>query len=316
LTIVTALLLVVTAMHSAEVSSQARAFQAGGEAQAQSPAPGQRGRGGRGGRAGQPIVLNSDDVAAFPEPSDDINAVREGVPQGRLEMIDYDSKTVGTTRRMQVYTPPGYSTDRTYPVLYLLHGIGGDETEWQRFAQPNVLLDNLIADGNATPMIIVMPNGRAQANDRAEGNIYAASPAFANFERDLLDDVIPAIESRYSASSNREDRALAGLSMGGGQTLNFGLAHLDRFAWIGAFSSAPNTKAPAELVPDPEALTRQVKLLYLSCGNQDGLFGISQGLHVYLKEQKVPHIWNVDGHAHDPTHWRNNLYHFAQRIFR
>jgi enterochelin esterase-like enzyme len=261
-------------------------------------------------------VLNSDDVAAFPEPSDDINAVREGVPQGRLEMIDYDSKTVGTTRRMQVYTPPGYSTDRTYPVLYLLHGIGGDETEWQRFAQPNVLLDNLIADGNATPMIIVMPNGRAQANDRAEGNIYAASPAFANFERDLLDDVIPAIESRYSASSNREDRALAGLSMGGGQTLNFGLAHLDRFAWIGAFSSAPNTKAPAELVPDPEALTRQVKLLYLSCGNQDGLFGISQGVHAYLKERKVPHIWNVDGHAHDPTHWRNNLYHFAQRIFR
>jgi enterochelin esterase-like enzyme len=104
--------------------------------------------------------------------------------------------------------------------------------------------------------------------------------------------------------------------MGGGQTLNFGLAHLDRFAWIGAFSSAPNTKAPAELVPDPEAVRQQVKLLYLSCGNQDGLFNISQGVHVHLKAQNVPHIWNVDGHGHDPTHWRNNLYHFAQRIFR
>jgi enterochelin esterase-like enzyme len=104
--------------------------------------------------------------------------------------------------------------------------------------------------------------------------------------------------------------------MGGGQTLNFGLAHLDRFAWIGAFSSAPNTKAPADLVPDPEAVTRQLKLLYLSCGNKDGLFRVSQGVHVYLKERNVPHIWNVDGHAHDPTHWRNNLYHFAQRIFR
>jgi enterochelin esterase-like enzyme len=275
-----------------------------------------QGRGGRGGRGGQPIVLNPDDVAAFPDPSDDIVAVRQGIPKGRLEMIEYDSKTVGTRRKMNVYTPPGYSRDRTYPVLYLLHGIGGDETEWQRFATPDVLLDNLIADGNAVPMIVVMPNGRAQPNDRAEGNVFAGGPAFANFERDLLDDVIPTIESRYSASTGREQRALAGLSMGGGQTLNFGLAHLDRFAWIGAFSSAPNTKAPAELVPDPAALTSQAKLLYLSCGNKDSLFNISQGLHVFLKEQNVPHIWNVDGHGHDATHWRNNLYHFAQRIFR
>jgi enterochelin esterase-like enzyme len=270
----------------------------------------------RGGRGGEPIVLNADDVAAFPEPPADIVAVRDGVARGRLEMIEYDSKTVGTRRKMQVYTPPGYSSERKYPVLYLLHGIGGDETEWQRFATPDVLLDNLIADGKATPMIVVMPNGRAQANDRPEGNIYAAGPAFANFERDLLDDVIPAIESRYSASTDREQRALAGLSMGGGQTLNFGLAHLDRFAWIGAFSSAPNTKPPADLVPDPGAVTRQLKLLYLSCGNKDGLFGVSQGVHVYLKERNVPHVWNVDGHAHDPTHWRNNLYRFAQRIFR
>ena len=260
--------------------------------------------------------VRRDDVAAFPEPSDDIVAVREGIPHGRLEMIEYHSTTVGTTRRMQVYTPPGYSRDRKYPVLYLLHGIGGDETEWERFATPGVLLDNLIADGKATPMIVVMPNGRAQVNDRAEGNVYAGSAAFANFEHDLLDDVIPAIDSRYSTASDREHRALAGLSMGGGQTLNFGLTHLDHFAWIGAFSSAPNTLAPAELVSDPAALKSQVKLLYLSCGNQDGLFGISQGMHTYLKEHGVQHIWNVDGHGHDPTHWRNNLYHFAQRIFR
>jgi enterochelin esterase-like enzyme len=277
------------------------------------PAAGQRGGGGRG---GAPIVLNADDVAAFPEPPAGFNVVREGISHGRLEMIEYDSKTVGTTRKMQVYTPPNYARDRKYPVLYLLHGIGGDETEWQRFATPNVLLDNLIADAKVTPMIIVMPNGRAQKNDRAEGDVFASGPAFATFERDLLDDVIPAIEARYSVSTDREDRALAGLSMGGGQTLNFGFAHLDRFAWIGAFSSAPNTKAPADLVPDPAAVTRQVKLLYLSCGNRDGLFRISQGVHVYLKEKNVPHIWNVDGHAHDATHWRNNLYHFVQRIFR
>src|SRR3989304_8367304 len=99
-------------------------------------------------------------------------------------------------------------------------------------------------------MIIVMPNGRAQKNDRAEGNVFAAAPAFAAFEQDLLKDVIPAIESRYSVQADREHRALAGLSMGGGQSLNFGLAHLDTFAWIGAFSPAPNTKAADSLIPD------------------------------------------------------------------
>ena len=165
-------------------------------------------------------------------------------------------------------------------------------------------------------MIIVMPNGRAQKNDRAEGNVMAAAPAFAVFERDLLDDVIPAIESRYSVDSNREKRALAGLSMGGGQSLNFGLTHLDKFAWVGGFSSAPNTKSPAELVPDPEAAKKQLKLLWLSCGNKDGLIRISQGMQRHLKKNDVPHIWNVDGHGHDATHWRNNLYHFAQKLFK
>lgn len=265
---------------------------------------------------GGPIVLNPDDVQAYPEPPDSINANRAEIPHGKLEMIEYDSKSVGTRRKMQVYTPPGYSPDKKYPVLYLLHGIGGDETEWQRFAKPNLLLDNLLADGKAVPMIIVMPNGRAQKNDRPEGNIYAAGPAFAAFEQDLLQDVIPAIEARYSVQADREHRALAGLSMGGGQSLNFGLAHLDTFAWIGGFSSAPNTKPPAQLVSDPAAAKAKLKLLWVSCGNKDGLIRISQGVHAYLKEKSVPHVWNVDGHAHDPTEWRNNLYYFLQHVFR
>ena len=104
--------------------------------------------------------------------------------------------------------------------------------------------------------------------------------------------------------------------MGGGQTLNFGLGHLDTFAWIGAFSSAPNTRPPAELVPDPAAAKARLRLLYLSCGNKDGLINISQGVHVYLKERDVPHIWNVDDEGHTPRTWASNLYHFAQRIFR
>jgi enterochelin esterase-like enzyme len=97
--------------------------------------------------------------------------------------------------------------------------------------------------------------------------------------------------------------------------LNFGLAHLDRFAWIGAFSSAPNTKAPAALVPHPDAARKQLKLLWLSCGNKDGLISISQGVHAYLKANNVPHVWNVDDHAHDAAEWANNLYHFSQRVF-
>ncbi len=265
---------------------------------------------------GGPIVLNPDDVPAFEEPPAGFDAPRDDIPHGQLEMVSYESKTVGATRKMQVYTPPGYSEEKKYPVLYLLHGIGGDETEWQRFAKPGVLLDNLIAEGKAVPMIVVMPNGRAQKNDRAEGNVFESAPAFAVFEQDLLNDVIPAIESRYSVQADREHRALAGLSMGGGQSLNFGLKHLDTFAWIGGFSSAPNTRPPQELVPDPADAKAKLKLLFLSCGKKDGLIRISQGVHAYLKEQEVPHVWHVDEHAHDATHWKNTLYHFVQRIFR
>lgn len=269
-----------------------------------------------GGGFGGPITLGPDDKPAFDDPPAGIDQARDGIPHGKLELIEYESKTVGTKRKMNVYTPPGYSKDKKYPVLYLLHGIGGDENEWQRFAHPNLLLDNLIADGKAVPMIIVMPNGRAQKDDRAGPNAMATAPAFAAFEKDLLNDVIPAIEARYSVQADREHRAIAGLSMGGGQTLNFGLGHLDTFAWIGAFSSAPNTKRPAELVPDPEAAKAKIKLLYISCGNKDGLIRISQGVHNYLKEKQVPHIWHVDSYGHDATHWRNNLWQFAQRIFR
>ena len=272
--------------------------------------------GRRGGGFGGPIELGPDDVAVYAAPPEGFKRIRDGVPHGKLEMVEYESKTVGTTRKMQVYTPPGYTTEKTYPVLYLLHGIGGDETEWQRFSTPNVILDNLIADGKAAPMIIVMPNGRAQKNDRAGGNAFASAPAFAIFERDLLDDVIPAIEAKYSVDTSREKRAIAGLSMGGGQSFNFGLGHLDTFAWIGPFSAAPNTKKPTELIPDVEAAKSQLKLLWISCGNKDGLIKISQEMHQFLKKNGIEHIWHVDGHGHDPQHWSSSLYWFSQNVFQ
>ena len=266
----------------------------------------------------RPIVLGPDDVRVFPEAPAGFKTPRAGIPQGRVELFEYDSAVTGTRRKANVYLPPGYSADRKYPVLYLLHGIGGDETEWLRFDSPNAVLDNLIADGKAVPMIIVLPNGRALPDDRAVGNPYTPEKAagFAKFERDLLDSLIPAIQAKYATLTDREHRAIAGLSMGGGQTLNFGLAHLDAFAWLGAFSPAPNTKPPAELLPDPTTTRAQLKLLYLSCGNKDGLISISQGAHAYLEEHGVPHLWNVDDHGHDPDTWGSNLYHFAQRLFR
>ena len=259
------------------------------------------------------IVLQEDDKPAFPEPPAGWDARRESIPHGKLTMIEYDSKSVGTRRHMNVYTPPEYSAQQKYPVLYLLHGIGGDETEWDRFAQPDRLMDNLIADGKAVPMIIVMPNGRAQKDDHPKGDAMKHIPAFTFFERDLLEDVIPAIEARYSVSADREHRALAGLSMGGGQSLNFSLGHPELFAWVGGFSSAPNTKLSTELLPYP-ATAKQLKLLWLSCGNRDGLIHVSQDVHTYLKSHAVPHMWHVTDHGHDAAEWKQALYHFLQHL--
>jgi enterochelin esterase-like enzyme len=269
----------------------------------------------RGRRGGGPIVLGPDDKAAFPAAPAGFDKPRENIDYGKVETVEYDSKTVGNKRKMLVYTPPGYTTKASYPVLYLLHGIGGDETEWHKKGSPDVILDNLYADQKLVPMIVVMPNGRAQPNDRATGDFFRQAPAFATFEQDLLKDVIPFIDSHYPTKAGRGNRALAGLSMGGGQSLNFGLGNLDKFAWIGGFSSAPNTRPPADLVPDADA-AKKLKLLWVSCGDQDGLIGISQGVHKYLKEKDVPHIWHVDSGAHTFPVWKNDLYLFSQLLFR
>ncbi|MFM7187862.1 MAG: alpha/beta hydrolase [Armatimonadota bacterium] len=264
----------------------------------------------------QQIQLAKDDLQVFPEPPADITKRNPAIPAGKLTLAEYTSTTVGTTRKLNIYTPPGYTKDKKYPVLYLLHGIGGDETEWQRFATVDVLADNLIQAGKLRDVIIVMPNGRAQKNDKAEGNVSAAAPSFAVFEKDMLVDVIPFIEKTYSVLPGRENRAIAGLSMGDGQTLNFGFVNADKFGAIGAFSSAPNTMDATKLIPDPDAARKRSTYIYISCGSKDSLFGISRKMHVFLSDNKITHFWNVDAHAHDPTHWRNNLYWFLQGAFK
>jgi xylan 1,4-beta-xylosidase len=246
------------------------------------------------------------------------DVLRKSIPQGKIDSVMYPSNTVGNDRRMLVYTPPGFTKKKKYPVLYLLHGIGGDEKEWLNGGNPQVILDNLYADKKLEPMIVVMPNGRAMKDDRAGGNVFEPErvQAFTTFEKDLLNDIIPFIENKYPVLTDREHRAIAGLSMGGGQSLNFGLGNLDKFAWVGGFSSAPNTKTPEALVPDPEEAKRKLKLLWISCGDRDNLIDFSKRTHEYLSRNNVPHIYYIEPGGHDFKVWKNGLYMFAQFLFK
>jgi enterochelin esterase-like enzyme len=264
-----------------------------------------------------PALAQTPATPKFPDPPAGYDKKRENIERGKLEKLEYDSTTVGIKRKVSIYTPPGYSKETKYPVFYLLHGIGGDENEWPRGGVPDVVLDNLYADKKLVPMIVVMPNGRASKDLTARSPFGQQSPAFAAFEKDLLTDLIPFVEKTYSVKADREHRALAGLSMGGGQSLNFGLGNLDTFAWVGGFSSAPNTKPAAQLLKDPDDAKKKLKLLYVACGDKDGLFRISENVHKYLDEKQVPHVYRViSGGAHDFKVWKSDLYHFAQLIFR
>jgi enterochelin esterase-like enzyme len=266
-----------------------------------------------------PITLAADDVRAFPPAPAGFADEYPGRPRGTVVTFSYDSPVTHTRRTANVYLPPGYTAQRRYPVLYLLHGIGGNQEEWRGYVRAQAILDNLIAGGQAVPMIVVLPNGRALADDRPPPGERTFAPAhiagFEAFERELLQTLIPAIDAAYPTLAVREQRAIAGLSMGGGQSLNIGLGHVDTFAWIGAFSAAPNTRAPATLLPQASQAA-PLRLLYLSCGNRDNLLAISQGVHRHLRQQGVPHVWNVDEHGHDAASWGDNLYHFARLLFR
>ncbi|MBP4136771.1 hypothetical protein J3495_01605 [Flavobacterium sp. P7388] len=244
--------------------------------------------------------------------------LNSNIASGKVESISYNSKTVGSLRKATVYTPPGFNKKKKYPVLYLLHGIGGDEKEWLNGGNPQIILDNLYAEAKIEPMIVVMPNGRAMKDDSASGNIMAPEKieAFAAFEKDLLNDLIPFIEKKYPTYKDSEHRAIAGLSMGGGQSLNFGLGNLDQFAWVGAFSAAPNTKMPEELLPNPEEAKKKLQLLWISCGDNDRLIDNSKRTHDYLDKNEVPHIYYIEPGVHDFKVWKNGLYMFSQFLFK
>jgi enterochelin esterase family protein len=238
----------------------------------------------------------------------------QAVPHGTVHINYYDSKTLGVPRRIDVYTPAGYEASRArYPVLYLLHGSGDTEAGWTAIGRANLILDNLIAAGKAKPMIVVMPYGRARQD------VYLAPFATANteataFQNDLLNDVMPYAEKFYRISGKPDERAIAGLSMGGAQALSIGLKHLDSFHAIGAFSAGGRSNT--ELLSDPAAAKKYLKLFYIACGKADSLFASSQALHKTLEEKQVKHVFVPSEEGHVWRNWRNYLADFVPQLFR
>jgi len=248
------------------------------------------------------------------------------IPHGNVETKTYDSKSLGFERKLTVYTPPGYSAEKRYPVLYLLHGSGDDETGWVKKGSANVILDNLYAEEKIAPMIVVMPFGFPTKPGEPTRNEKVTpeerGKALQKWQDDLLTDVIPFIETHYPAIADSSHRALAGLSMGGGQTMRIGPTHSDVFAYDAIFSAGirrqPDGKEsdPTTTYPDAQTLNSRLKLLWVSCGDKDrGLEGAKK-LDQTLTEKQIHHIWHEDTGAHEWPVWKNDLYLVAQRLFK
>lgn len=235
------------------------------------------------------------------------------VSHGTIHLHEYVSKALGRRRLLRVYTPPGYDreTSASYPVLYLFHGSGDNEATWTSFGHAHLIADNLLAQGRAKPMILVMTDGHAVVGPEARAKNVEM------FGRDLLDDVMPFVESTYRTRADREHRAIAGLSMGGGQSLIVGLNHLERFAWIGGFSSAisnpETTIAPA--LADPANTNAKLRLLWIACGKDDGLVKNAQALSDVLKQRDIRHELKITEGNHSWPVWRRYLGEFLPLLF-
>ncbi|MEJ5169452.1 MAG: alpha/beta hydrolase-fold protein [Fimbriimonadales bacterium] len=265
--------------------------------------------------AGPRPKLGPDDRPAFPAPPSGYDQAPKDGLADRVETFEYESKTVGFRRRAEVYLPPGYSSEKRYPVLFLLHGFGGNERVWRMAGRADAILDNLIRDGKAVPMVVVMPNGPASLDPNLSNPLGGdVAGDFARFEKDLAEDLLPAIEAKYSVRRDREGRAIAGLSMGGGQALGVGLGRSDLFAWVAAMAPAADPRRFESLVPDPKRL--RLKLLWLSCGDRDVLLGVSQAWRRRFQEAGLEHVWHVGPGLHNFEVWRADLYWLAQRLFR
>ena len=237
------------------------------------------------------------------------------VPHGKVEIRYYPSKATGTTRRVFVYTPPTYerSSARLH-VLYLLHGADGDETVWTNFGRANLILDNLIAEKKAAPMVIVMPFAYAYPWHAG----VAGEKQRADFEKDLLTDLIPFVQTNYRVSTDRESRALAGLSMGGSLTLAIGPRHLETFSRLAVFSSGGGQnveKSFADVAANAKNVNAQLKLFWIGVGTEDGAMAGAKRTSDFLNASGIKHIYKTSPGAHTWIVWRKYLNEVAPQIF-
>jgi enterochelin esterase family protein len=260
--------------------------------------------------------LTSNSMVLVPGTPPRLHEVQD-VPHGTVVMHTYRSAALGQTRQMYVYTPPGY-TDRSkpLPVVYLKHGFGDGPSAWTAVGQAHVIADNLIAQKKMVPMLIVMPWGHVKsprfARDRAElaGNDEGV-------EKELLQDIIPFVESRYRAARSPDKRAIVGLSMGGGQSLRTGLGHPDLFRWIGAFSSGtPEGDLDALFPRLKDVAAKHLRLLWIGIGKDDFLLQRNERFHAWLQQKGITHEWTLSDGGHEWPVWRTYLGTFLPLIFK
>ena len=248
----------------------------------------------------------------FIVPNSEKSVIEErAVPHGSIHVNFYDSKYLGMPRMFYVYTPPGYETNQQkYPVLYLLHGNGQIESSWTWTGRANVIMDNLIADGKARPMVVVMPYGHVPREIKPD----PAGPADPMaIEKELLTAVKPEVEKKYRVLTDREHRAIGGLSMGAAQSLSIGLHNLDEFAYIAAFSGAGNRTEWEKT--DPAVLNKKLKVLWIGCGTEDPGYKGVKGMDDLLTSKNVKHVFNESGGGHSWPNWQDYLSKYAPLLF-
>lgn len=238
----------------------------------------------------------------------------QDVPHGKVSLHTYRSRSLNRLRGLQVYTPPGYDAAPAgrFPVLYLFHGSGDNEATWVAHGQAHWILDNLIAGGRAVPMIVVMLDGHAVIP--GENTAGARQGNVAAFERDLLEDAMPFVAANYRTREEAGSRGIIGLSMGGGQSLNIGLRHSDRFAWVGGMSSS--IRELPQALEQGDRLNAQLKLLWLACGRDDFLVQPNRDFAAALQDRKIRHTYTETDGDHSWPVWRRYLGEFLPIVFR
>lgn len=249
---------------------------------------------------------------------------QEGVAYGKLESKAYFSQTCGKERKCFVYLPANYDAEKEYPLLFLLHGIGGNESEWTG-GRPEVILGNMVSSGEAVEMIVVTPNIKAYpAGTTTSANMYGpeAIAAFDNFINDLRDDLLPFLKENYKIREGRENMAVAGLSMGGREALYIGLTMQDTFAYVGAFCPAPGVLPyfsegglfqPEEFKADESLET----FIMINAGSTDTVVGNFPEVYSQtLTQNGTDHVFYVTTGGHDFTVWKHGLYNFAKHLFK